>query len=176
LTIFDDAHLIGAAGSRYYDGEGVATKPMKIIENGIINFYFINTYHSKKLELPVTVDGPSVLTCNMEDQPTTFNNQSLLPANKDKNLEYILSKCGKGIFVTGFNGGNSNSSTGDFSYGVEGFYFENGKVLFPIKEMNVSGNIITLWNNIIDIGTDPRNTSRWLIPTLAFDSVDFSGI
>jgi len=188
FTIFDDSHRVGAAGARYYDSDGVATKPMKLIENGVISSYFINTYHSKKLGLPVTVDGPSVLTCYMEMEPSALVSKSAL-TNKfalpdkpviasimDKDLEYLLSKCGKGILVTGFNGGNSNSSTGDFSYGVEGFYFENGKVSFPIKEMNVSGNIISLWNNIIDIGSDPRNSSRWLIPTLAFESVDFSGI
>ncbi|MFA6334770.1 MAG: TldD/PmbA family protein [Bacteroidales bacterium] len=166
FTLFDNAHLVGAAGSRYYDGEGVATKPINIIEDGVINTYFINTYNSKKLGLPVTVEGPSVLNCYMD---RSFS------SSQEKNLDYILSKCGSGIFVTGFNGGNSNSSTGDFSYGVEGFFFENGKISHPIKEMNVSGNIITLWNNIVEIGTDPRNTSRWLIPTLAFESVDFSG-
>lgn len=172
FTLFDDAHLIGAAGARYFDGEGVATKPMSIIENGVINTYFINTYHSKKLGLPVTVDGPSVLDCFLSNDPS----QRDFSKREPKDLDYILLKCGSGIFVTGFNGGNSNSSTGDFSYGVEGFFFENGKISHPIKEMNVSGNIITLWNNIIEIGTDPRNTSRWLIPTLAFESVDFSGI
>lgn len=167
FTLFDNAHLVGAAGARYFDGEGVATKPMKIIENGTINTYFINTYHSRKLGLPVTIEGPSVLNCFMEGTSS---------AGIDKNLEYILSKCGTGIFVTGFNGGNSNSSTGDFSLGIEGFFFENGRISHPIKEMNVTGNIITLWNNIIEIGTDPRNSSRWLIPTLAFESVDFNGI
>ncbi len=166
FTLFDNAHLVGAFGSRYFDGEGVATKPANIIENGIVKTYFINTYHSKKLGLPVTADGPSVLNCLMSGTDS---------ANAHRDLEYILTKCGKGIFVTGFNGGNSNSSSGDFSFGVEGFYFKDGRISHPIKEMNVTGNIITLWNNIIEIGTDPRNSSRWLIPTLAFESVDFNG-
>jgi PmbA protein len=113
----------------------------------------------------VTIEGPSVLSCHTNNETSA-----------QKDLDYILEKCDKGIFVTGFNGGNTNSSSGDFSFGVEGFFFENGKITHPIKEMNVTGNIINLWNNIIDIGTDPRNTSRWLIPTLAFGSVDFNGI
>ena len=79
------------------------------------------------------------------------------------------------IFVTGFNGGNTNSSTGDFSFGVQGFYYENGVILHPIKEMNVTGNIVSLLNNLIFTGDDPRKSSRWLIPTLAFESVNFSG-
>ena len=35
----------------------------------------------------------------------------------------------EGILVTGFNGGNSNPATGDFSVGVEGFYVKNGEII-----------------------------------------------
>lgn len=43
--------------------------------------------------------------------------------------------------MTGFNGGNCNATTGDFSYGVEGFRIRNGKVAEPVGEMLVTGNI-----------------------------------
>ena len=39
----------------------------------------------------------------------------------------------KGVFITGFIGGNCNGSTGDFSYGIEGFLVENGKIDPPCK-------------------------------------------
>ena len=39
----------------------------------------------------------------------------------DKDLNGLVADIKQGILVTGFNGGNSNSSTGDFSYGIEGF-------------------------------------------------------
>lgn len=163
----DKAHLIGAIGSRYFDGEGIATKEMNIIEAGVINCYFINSYYSKKLDMPITIEGPSVLTCTSDGNFTS--------GSAEKNLDSILKKTDKGIFVTGFNGGNTNSSTGDFSFGVQGFYYENGVILHPIKEMNVTGNIVSLLNNLIFTGDDPRKSSRWLIPTLAFESVNFSG-
>ncbi|OFX82148.1 MAG: hypothetical protein A2X20_08025 [Bacteroidetes bacterium GWE2_40_15] len=168
FQLFDTPHLYGANGSRYFDGEGIATKPMNIIENGVVKSYYINTYYSGKLDMPVTIEGPSVPSCKYSESVNTIN--------VSRSLEDILKKCDKGILVTGFNGGNSNSSTGDFSFGVQGFYFEKGEIIHPIKEMNITGNIITLWNNIIEIGTDPRESSRWLIPTLAFESVNFSGI
>ena len=168
FQLIDRPHLYGAAGSRLFDGEGIATRDMNIIENGVVNSFFINTYFSRKLNMPVTIEGPSVPTCKFADSPVT--------EREIINLNDILVKCRKGILVTGFNGGNSNTSTGDFSYGVQGFYFENGVILHPIKEMNVTGNIISLWNSIVEAGTDPRPTSRWLIPTLAFESVNFSGI
>lgn len=167
FQLYDTPHVVGAFGSRYFDSEGIATKPMTIIENGKINTYFINTYFSKKLNLPVTIEGPSVPICKYAKEPNE--------AISNKNQAQILKECGSGILVTGFNGGNSNSSTGDYSFGVEGFYFENGVIQYPVKEMNITGNLITLWKNFIAAGTDPRETSRWLIPTLAFESVNFSG-
>ncbi len=168
FQLTDTPHLFGAAGSRLFDGEGIATKNMNLIENGVVNYYFINTYYSNKMGVPVTVEGPSVPSCKYSD----INQGNI----QDKTLKDILRNCDKGILVTGFNGGNSNTSTGDFSFGVQGFYFENGEVLHPVKEMNVTGNLINLWNNFIDAGSDPRETSRWLIPTLAFESVNFNGL
>lgn len=163
----DKPHTIGAIGSRYFDGEGIATKEMNIIEAGVINCFFINSYYSKKLKMPITIEGPSRLICRGEGDCDIFSGK--------KNIDYILKKTGKGIFVTGFNGGNTNSSTGDFSFGVQGFYFENGVIQHPIKEMNITGNIISLINSLIFTGDDPRESSRWQIPTLAFESVNFSG-
>jgi PmbA protein len=77
--------------------------------------------------------------------------------------------------VTGFNGGNCNPTTGDFSYGIEGFLIENGKITQPVNEMNITGNMLTLWNNLVEIGNDARLTSNRRIPSLLFDNIDFSG-
>mgnify|MGYP000002517437 FL=1 len=81
---------------------------------------------------------------------------------------------GEGILVTGFNGGNSNSATGDFSFGVEGFLFKDGKIVHPVREMLITGNLLTLWNNLLAAGNDARFCKSKLIPTLAFGNVDFS--
>ena len=82
--------------------------------------------------------------------------------------------CGSGIYVTGFNGGNCNPVTGDFSYGVEGFAFRNGKVMHPVREMLITGNMIELWNSFIAAGSDARESARWQIPSVAFENVSFS--
>ena len=94
----------------------------------------------------------------------------------DKDLGGLISDVAHGILVTGFNGGNSNSSTGDFSYGIEGFLIEKGKLTLPLSEMNVTGNMITLWNSLAETGNDPRLNSSWRIPSLVFEGVDFSGL
>ena len=133
LDIVDTPHLFGMSGARYFDGEGIATKDLKIIDKGVINTYFINTYNANKLNCKATIEGvsvPTVCSNNISDVLGVYGSQNM------------VSEFDRGIYVTGFNGGNCNIGTGDFSYGVEGFYFENGEILFPVKELNISGNIV----------------------------------
>ena len=89
-------------------------------------------------------------------------------------MQDILHRCGSGIYVCGFNGGNCNQTTGDFSYGIEGFAFKDGKITHPVREMVITGNMISLWNSLLAAGSDARACTRWQIPTLAFEGVDFS--
>jgi len=160
FTLIDDPHIAKASGARYFDSEGVATKRMPVFENGVLKTYYIDTYYANKLETARTLDSPSILT---------------MPLGS-KNVDALVASVDKGILVTGFNGGNSNSSTGDFSYGIEGFLIENGRPTQPVNEMNITGNMLTLWSNLMEIGNDPRLSSSWRIPSLLFDRVDFSGV
>ena len=81
----------------------------------------------------------------------------------------------RGIWVTGFIGGNSNSTTGDFSFGIESFLVEKGKAVKPVSEMNITGTLINLWNNVIEVGDDPLLISSQRIPSILFEKVNFSG-
>lgn len=86
----------------------------------------------------------------------------------------ILDLCESGILVTDFNGGNCNSATGDFSYGVSGFLFENGKITSPIDSMLITGNMTDLWSNLLAAGSDPVPGMSRQVPTLAFRDVTFN--
>ncbi|MDH6534456.1 TldD/PmbA family protein [Parabacteroides sp. 52] len=160
ITIIDQPHLVKSFGARYFDGEGVATKQMPIFEKGVLKTYFIDTYNANKMHMQQTISSPSILTMELGT----------------KDVNGLIQGVDKGILITGFNGGNSNSTTGDFSYGVEGFLIENGKLTQPVSEMNITGNVLSLCNNLLEIGNDPRMSSSWRIPSLLFDGVDFSGL
>ena len=160
LTIIDKPHMQRAFGARWFDGEGVATHELTIIDKGVLQTYFIDTYNSLKMGVTPTITSPSII--NME--------------LGNKSFEDLLQSVQKGIWITGFNGGNSNPTTGDFSFGVEGFLIENGIATTPVGEMNITGNILSLWNNLIEVGNDPRNTSAWRIPSMLFEEVNFSGL
>ena len=169
FSLMDMARTPGKAGSRLYDTEGVATKDTAIIEKGVVKQYFVNTYMSHKMGIEPTVEDIS-RPCLVP----YIKGEDLSNTEKEVSLKDILKLCGNGIYVTGFNGGNCNPVTGDFSYGVEGFAFSRGKITHPVREMLITGNIIELWNSLVAVGSDARECSRWQIPTLAFEGVSFS--
>ena len=162
VNIVDVPHINGQTCSKLFDSEGVATRECHIIENGTVKQYFINTYMGAKLKMSPTVEEAT--------------RPKVLPwPEGGLDAEAIMGLCGDGIYVTDFNGGNCNTSTGDFSYGIEGFLFRDGKIVKPVSGMLVTGNFITLWNNLVAAGEDARPCLEKLIPTLAFSGVDFNG-
>ena len=160
LTLVDAARRPHEAGSRLFDSEGVATKEASIIENGTVQTYFLNTYMAGKMGMSPTVEDAT--------------RPMLLPCGNAPDLPAILRETGSGILVTGFNGGNSNPATGAFSYGIDGFLFRNGAIVHPVREMLITGNLTDLWNRFLLAGNDARRCMSKLIPTLAFENVDFS--
>ncbi|MEG1585933.1 MAG: TldD/PmbA family protein [Bacteroidales bacterium] len=160
LTLIDDPYQPGAYGSRYYNSEGVKTERRPVFENGILKTYYIDTYSGNKMQVAPTIGAPTRLTM----------------VHGEKNIDQLIAGVDKGILVTGFNGGNSNSTTGDFSYGIEGFLIEKGVLTQPVSEMNVTGNMLSLWNSLAEVGNDPREFTSWRIPSLVFDEISFSGI
>ena len=169
LTICDLARTPGKAGSRMYDTEGVATADRTIIDNGTVREYFVSTYMAGK-----TGFAPSIEDVSRPCLMPFVRGCELAESKKDVSLKDILAICGNGIYVTGFNGGNCNPVTGAFSFGIEGFAFSKGKITHPLKEMLITGNMMTLWNSLVAAGSDARTSSRWQIPTLAFENVSFS--
>jgi len=160
LTITDDPFIVGGRGSHLFDGEGLAAKKRSVFDKGILKTYFIDTYYGKKLEM----------------EPTSGGTSNLVFETGNKDIEGLIASLDKGILVTGFNGGNCNGSTGDFSYGIDGFLIENGEIVKPVSEMNITGNMKDLWMNIAEVGNDVNKNSSWLTPSIMFSKVDFSGI
>ena len=158
LTILDCPRNQGESGARLYDSEGVATQEFPIIDKGVVTRYFVNTYIAGKTGMAPTIEDAT--------------RPKVVPFGGCKTREDLLRKVGNGILITGFNGGNSNPSTGNFSYGIEGFAFENGRVTHPVREMLVTGNFIDLWNQLIATADDARLCMSKIIPTLAFSNID----
>ncbi len=159
LDLRDDPLVRRGFGSRLFDGEGLAARPRPVVERGVLRNWFIDTYYGRKLGLPPTTGRPSNLLWRCGTRPR----------------EALLAEVGEGVLVTGFLGGNSNGTTGDFSLGVRGFRIRGGQLAEPVGEMNVSGSHKELWHRLAAVGDDPYPYSSIRTPTLVFDGLQFSG-
>jgi PmbA protein len=160
FTLFDDPFIIGGLGSRLYDGDGFAAKQATKIEAGVLKDFYIDWYYSKKLGWEPTTGGSSNL---------------IIPPGK-RTVEDIMKDLGRGIFITGFIGGNSNSTTGDASIGILGKLFEGGLPVQTVAEMNIADNHLKFWHKLTEVANDPWLYSSFRMPSLVFTDVVVSGV
>ncbi len=160
LTLRDEPHLPGAWGTTRYDGEGLTTRRRPIIEKGVLKTLLINTYYGRKLARPIT----GAATTNL-----IFDSAGARP------LDAILADLGDAILITGFLGGNTNTTTGAFSHGLRGFLVRGGKRVRPIASMNLAGNHTELWKTLTHLGDDPYLYGSTRAPSLAFGPITVAG-
>jgi len=160
LTLIEDPFIKRALGSRLFDRDGLAAKNRTIIEAGVLRDFFIDWYYSRKLDCQPTTGQPSNL---------------VIPPGK-RGLTEIMKDLDRGILITDFIGGNSNSTTGDASIGITGHLFENGELSQAIAEMNIADNHLEFWNRLIEAADDPWIYSSMRFPSLVFSDVLVSGV
>lgn len=130
-----------------------------MIDEGILRDYYIDWYYSRKLDCEPTTGGPTNL---------------IIPPG-ERSVEEIMKDVDRGILVTGVIGGNSNSTTGDFSLGIFGQLFDHGKPVQPVAEMNIADNHLQFWNKLTEIANDPWMYSTRQLPSLVFKDIVVSG-
>ncbi len=160
FTLIDDPCEPRSLGAKLFNGEGQEMVLREIIGKGVLRESLIDSYYARRLGVKQT--------------GAQLGNLSLSPG--ENSLEELLREMGEGIFIQGFNGGNHNPITGDFSYGVEGFLIEGGERRSPISEMNLTGNLIDLWSRLLLVGNDGMMNTARRFPSLLFDSLSFSGV
>jgi PmbA protein len=160
LTLVDDPLIPAGLGSRLFDGDGFAAKKRTMIDAGVLKEFYVDWYYSRKLGWEPTTGGPSNL---------------VIPPGR-RSVKEIMKDLGRGILITGFIGGNSNSTTGDMSIGIIGRLFENGETGQAVSEMNIADNHLKLWPKLAEAANDPYPYSAQRFPSLVFTDVVVSGI
>ena len=160
INIFDKPDILKGLGSRSFDSEGVKTNTLKLVEQGVLKHYLIDTYNGKKLNQKS--NGRCGGTSNLY-----FNNGNI----SYKDLLNSKSKC---LYITETIGHGSNIVTGDYSVGATGFLVENGEFKYPINEITIAGNFKDMFQNIIlanDLDFEYATNS----PTMMIDGMVVAG-
>ncbi len=141
IQISELPHLPKGLASCAFDDEGVATHARKVVENGIVQGYFLSSYTARKLGMRSTGNAGGSHNLILE------NNVSL-------SFDALLKQMGTGLLVTELLGHGVNLVTGDYSQGAAGFWVENGEISYPVEEITIAGNLKEMLAGIIAVGND----------------------
>jgi PmbA protein len=144
VDIDEDPHIPRGKGSAPFDDEGVRTSARKVVEAGVVCSYFLSSYSARKLGLRTTGHAGGSQNLALRSR--------LTKAGDD--LETMLRKLGRGLFVTELMGQGVNYVTGDYSRGAAGFWVEGGRIAYPVHEITIAGSLPAMFKNIVAVGAD----------------------
>ena len=140
VTILEDPLRPGEMASSYFDAEGVATSARRVVDAGVLTGWFLSSYSARKLGMETTGNAGG------------SHNLILQPGEHD--LEGLLRLMGRGLLVTELLGQGVNAVTGDYSRGAAGFWVEGGEIQYPVEEVTIAGNLLTMFKGIAACGRD----------------------
>lgn len=169
IRIVDDPHRVRGLGSRPFDAEGVANKKRFMVEDGVLQSWFLDLRSASQLGLAST--GHAVRGLNSPPSPSSTNLYmepgSLSPAHLMADIE-------EGLYITEAFGMGVNLITGDYSQGASGFWIENGKLTYPVSELTIAGHLSDMLAAITP-ANDLVFTYATNVPTLRVERMTIAG-
>ena len=174
FQLLDNPFETRGGGARPFDSEGAPSQTTVLFENGILKNFLTNLEYAKRMNLPHTANAARSPASSMDIGPT-----NLVVAKGDKTLQQLLSAYDKVIYLTEFAGGlhaGFKESTGDISMPAEGYLYENGKLVGPVDQFVMSGNVLELLRDIVELGdTYNREGNSLIAPDVLVKSMSFAG-
>ncbi len=144
IDIAEDPHQPKGKGSAPFDDEGVHTQPRTVVQGGVVQGYFLSSYSARKLGMKTTGHAGGSQNLAMTSRLTQPRDD----------LDAMLRKLGRGLFVTELMGQGVNYVTGDYSRGAAGFWVEGGRIAYPVHEVTIAGHLREMFKDIVAIGAD----------------------
>lgn len=170
LTIIDDGLLKGGLNSNGWDGEGSPHQRNEVIIQGI----FQKRLYDQKYAL--LEDETSTGNGNRTSDGAVVNgisNFEILPG--DMSLEEMISNIDNGYFIEQFSWLMPNPMSGTFGSEIRsGYYINDGKIEYPVKLGNVSGNVLKMIKNCLFISKEREYFGNSLFPYIAFGDLTVS--
>lgn len=170
LTLVDDGRRPRGLGSRPFDGEGLPTRRNVPLERGVLRHFLCDSYSARKIGARPTGSarrgvggGPSVGAGNLCFEPGAST------------PEQILGGVARGLYVTDLIGFGVNVVTGDYSQGAVGHWIEDGRLVHPVHEVTIAGNLRQMLQDVDAVGDDLVFRGSSASPTIRIRRMTLSG-
>ncbi|MEW4467306.1 metallopeptidase TldD-related protein [Parasphingorhabdus sp. JC815] len=169
INIIDCPHRKRGLRSKAFDGEGLPTTKTKLIDNGRLTQWIMESASARQLGLQPTghasrgVGGaPGVSVTNLHMNAGTISKAELI-----RDIKH-------GVYITELIGQGVNSVTGDYSRGAGGFLIIDGEIGPPVSEITIAGNLKDMFASFIP-ADDLEYRYSVNAPTLRTDSMTVAG-
>lgn len=164
MRIEERPHLKKGLGSTPFDDDGVATRDRSVVQDGVLQGYFLSTYTARKLGMPTTGNAGgshNLIVAPSPDAPEDFAG--------------LLRQFGAGLLVTELLGHGINYVTGDYSRGAAGYWVENGEIAWPVHEITIAGNLRDMFAGIETVGRDAVTRGSRTVGSIVVNRMTVAG-
>ncbi len=165
VDVHEDPHVPRGKGSAPFDDEGVLTRPREVVSGGRVQGYFLSTYSARKLGLKTTGHAGGSHNLVLRSRRT----------DPGDDLDAMLRKLGRGLFAIELMGQGVNPVNGDYSRGAAGFWVENGRIVHPVHEITIAGNLRDMFAGIVAVGADAYTMGSKTIGSVLVERMKVAG-
>lgn len=165
LDVHEDPFILRGKASAPFDDEGVRTRARTVVEAGVTQGYFLSSYSARKLGMKTTGHAGG-------SQNLTLTSRLTQPGD---DLDAMLRKLHRGLFVIELMGQGVNYVTGDYSRGAAGFWVENGKIVHPVEEVTIAGHLPQMLKSIVAVGADAYTMGGKTTGSILIEKIKVAG-
>ena len=144
IQVLDDPLRRRGLRSRPFDAEGVATRRLAVVEDGVLASWILDSATARELDFASTGHAQRGVSSTPAPGPSNLH----LAAGSGT-PEALMADIADGFYVTDLIGVGVNQVTGDYSRGASGFWIENGKRSYPVSEVTIAGNLIEMFQTLL---------------------------
>jgi PmbA protein len=143
IRIIDDPLRKRGLRSHPFDGEGVAGKPLALVEDGRLASWLLDSATAR--ELGLTTTGHAQRGVSSSPSPGASNLHLAAGAMSPADL---IADIKDGFYITDLIGSGVNGVTGDYSRGASGFWIENGQQTYAVSEVTIAGHLFDIFRTL----------------------------
>jgi len=162
ITIIDDATLARSTGSAPFDGEGVPTRKMVLVENGTVKSFI---YNSKAAKRAGTQSTGNASRGGFTSLPAIGTHKTYIQPGNSSPADIIAGTM-KGLLLREVTGYGVDPVSGNFSGGASGLWIVNGEIAHPVKGVTIAGRASDIFNAIDMAGNDTDMNRSFAAPTI----------
>lgn len=175
VTLLDDGTHPRGLASAPFDDEGTACRATPLISSGVLQGFLYDVRTARKAGRSSTGNG---VRGSYQSLPSVRPTNQIL-AGPATPVDDIVASIDHGVLVTDAVGVHSgaNPVSGEFSVGISGVLIESGALSGPLREVTLSGDLLSMLKGTVALGDDARwvPSGSVLVPSVAIEGMSIAG-